>query len=152
MRCDLILKREISYTTALALLKKKNEKTDKKKIQKGRHFSSKSHTYPLRAKTNSFRGSIKKTQDMDGTLPFILSLFFQSLVFSLLIFVLRLDFCMRSSIFEYIFPTRGVSLSTHLSPFLMRCFHRNTIHRRRGVPHEPERRSRRGRVRYSRRF
>ena len=73
--------------------KERTKRQTKKKIQKGRHFSSKSHTYPLRAKTLLFsRGIIRRLLKMDGTLPFILSLFFQSLVFSLLIFVLRLDF------------------------------------------------------------
>ena len=105
VRCDLIL-REIPTA------KKEGKDRPKKKFQKGLVTFLQRVTHILCAqKQTLFAGGIKKTLKMDGTLSSFLSVFVLSIsrFLSLLLFVLRLDFCMRSSIFEYIFPIRGVS-------------------------------------------
>ena len=73
---------------------KEDEKTDQKKNSKRSSFFFKeSHISFARKNTTLFARHYKKTLKDGRYASFlILSLFFQSLVFSLLIFVLRLDF------------------------------------------------------------
>ena len=129
----------------------KEGKDGQKKFKKGSSFLLSKLTKSFARPQKHSRGT-ERTIKMDGTrfLSFFLCSFtqFLSLSLSLLMIYFRLCFasrcsrCARSSIFEYIFPTE----ETHLSVSYSLLSSKRAPHRRRGVPHQPERRFRRGRV------
>lgn len=148
VRCDLTKKRSIPYKNNCVL---KEGKDGQKKFKKGSSFLLSKLTKSFARPQKHSRGT-ERTIKMDGTrfLSIFLCSFtqFLSLSLSLLMIYFRLCFasrcsrCARSSIFEYIFPTE----ETHLSVSYSLLSSKRAPHRRRGVPHQPERRFRRGRV------
>ena len=130
----------------------KEGKDGQKKFKKGSSFLLSKLTKSFARPQKHSRGT-ERTIKMDGTrfLSIFLCSFTQFLSLSLslsmiyfrLCFASRCSRCARSSIFEYIFPTE----ETHLSVSYSLLSSKRAPHRRRGVPHQPERRFRRGRVR-----
>ena len=149
VRCDLTKKRSIPYKNNWVLERRKRRT---KKIQKGFVISSLKVDKILCAPAKTLARHREDHKDGRYALSIYLSLFFHSvslsLSLSLLMIYFRLCFasrcsrCARSSIFEYIFPTE----ETHLSVSYSLLSSKRAPHRRRGVPHQPERRFRRGRV------
>jgi hypothetical protein len=147
VRCDLTKKRSPKNNCVLERRKRRT-----KKIQKGFVISSLKVDKILYAPAKTLARHREDHKDGRYALSIFLSLFFHSvslfLSLSLLMIYFRLCFasrcsrCARSSIFEYIFPTE----ETHLSVSYSLLSSKRAPHRRRGVPHQPERRFRRGRV------
>ena len=147
VRCDLTKKRSPKNNCVFERRKRRT-----KKIQKGFVISSFKVDKILYAPAKTLARHREDHKDGRYALSIFLSLFFHSvslsLSLSLLMIYFRLCFasrcsrCARSSIFEYIFPTE----ETHLSVSYSLLSSKRAPHRRRGVPHQPERRFRRGRV------
>ena len=152
VRCDLTKKRS-PYKNNCKVLERR--KDGQKKFKKGSSFLLSKVDKILCARKNTTLFARHREDHKDGryALSIFLSLFFHSvslsLSLSLLMIYFRLCFASRcsrcaprSSIFEYISPTE----ETHLSVSYSLLSSKRAPHRRRGVPHQPERRFRRGRV------
>ena len=144
-------RRDPPYKNNCKVLERRKRRT--KKIQKGFVVSSLKVDKILCAPAKTLARHREDHKDGRYALSIFLSLFFHSvslsLSLSLLMIYFRLCFASRcsrcaprSSIFEYISPTE----ETHLSVSYSLLSSKRAPHRRRGVPHQPERRFRRGRV------